>query len=114
VTSPTTAATTYGNIAEWDVSSVSNMYRLFYNKPTFNSNIGGWNVASVSSMQQMFAGASAFNQVVGAWNTASVTNMQAMFFGGTPLNGAYWRLGSNGGGKLSAAKLTEFSPEWLG
>ncbi len=53
-TSPTTAATTYGDIADWDVSAVSNMYRLFYSKPTFNADISKWNVASVSNMQAMF------------------------------------------------------------
>ncbi len=50
VTSPATAAATYGNIADWDVSAVSNMYRLFYNQPTFNADISKWNVASVSNM----------------------------------------------------------------
>ena len=53
ITSPSTAATTYGPIGDWDVSAVSNMYQLFYNKPTFNGNIGAWNVASVTTMQSM-------------------------------------------------------------
>ena len=46
-TNPTTAVATYGNIADWDVSAVSNMYQLFYNKPTFNADISKWNTASV-------------------------------------------------------------------
>jgi surface protein len=79
VTSPTTAATTYGNIADWDVSAVSSMYQLFDNKPTFDSDISKWNVASVSNMQYMFNYASAFNQDIGVWNTARATTMASMF-----------------------------------
>ncbi len=53
VTSPATTAATYGNIVEWDVSAVSNMYQLFYNQPTLNADISKWNVASASNMAQM-------------------------------------------------------------
>jgi surface protein len=49
-TDPTTAAATYGNIADWNTAAVSSMYRLFYNKPTFNADISKWNVASVTNM----------------------------------------------------------------
>jgi surface protein len=86
VTSPTTAAATYGNIAEWDVSAVSNMYQLFCNKPTFNGNIGAWNVASVTNMAQIFQGATAFNGNIGSWNVASVSNMLYMFNSATAFN----------------------------
>ncbi len=55
LTNPTTATTTYGPIADWDTSAVSNMARLFYNKPTFNADIGMWNVASVSNLYQVCA-----------------------------------------------------------
>ena len=47
---PTTATTTYGNIADWDVSTVSDMDSLFEDKPTVNANIGSWNVARVVDM----------------------------------------------------------------
>ena len=87
VTSPTTAAATYGNIAEWDVSAMSNMYQLFYNKPTFNADIGKWNVASVSNMRNMFDGATAFNGNIGSWNVGSaVSTMRGMFYGATAFN----------------------------
>jgi surface protein len=82
-TNPTTAATTYGNIANWNTAAVSNMYQLFYSKPTFNADIGKWNVASVTNMQSMFqsptVSATAFNVNIGSWNTARVTNMWSMF-----------------------------------
>jgi hypothetical protein len=53
-TNPTTAAAYYGPISSWDVSAVSCMLQLFYNKPTFNADISKWNVASVSTMAEMF------------------------------------------------------------
>jgi hypothetical protein len=79
IATPTTATTTYGNIADWNTAAVTFMNEVFYNRPTFNDDVGKWNVASVTSMQSMFTCAIAFNKMVGAWNTASVTNMQAMF-----------------------------------
>jgi surface protein len=53
LTSPSTAATTYGPIADWDTSAVTSMSMLFGNRPTFNSDISKWNVASVSNMERV-------------------------------------------------------------
>jgi surface protein len=78
-TDPTTAAATYGNIADWNTAAVSNMYRLFYDKPTFNADIGKWNVASVSNMFGLFHSATAFNQNIASWNVVSVSEMYHMF-----------------------------------
>ena len=50
LTSPATAATTYGNIGDWDVSGVSNMSGTFQHQPTFNDDISKWNTASASTM----------------------------------------------------------------
>ncbi len=50
VTNPTTAATTYGPIADWDTATVSTMYNLFNDAATFNGDISEWNVASVANM----------------------------------------------------------------
>jgi hypothetical protein len=56
ITSPTTAAATYGSIGDWDVSGLSNMAALFYPsviaRPTLNDDISKWNTASVSTMYQ--------------------------------------------------------------
>ncbi len=86
LTSPTTAAMTYGNIADWDTAAVTSMYQLCYNKPTFNGDIGAWNVASVSNMSSMFSSATAFNGNIGAWNTAGVTSMANTFSGAAAFN----------------------------
>jgi hypothetical protein len=86
VTSPTTAAATYGDIGDWNTAAVSSMYQLFNAKPTFNADIGKWNVASVSNIASMFSGTSVFNQNVGSWNAASVTTMYATFNSATAFN----------------------------
>jgi surface protein len=74
-TDPTTAATTYGNIADWNTAAVTSMASLFSSKPTFNATIGKWNTARVTNMAGMFKDATAFNQDISSWNVASVSNM---------------------------------------
>jgi hypothetical protein len=41
----------YGEIEEWDVSRVTTMAYLFYNKRTFNADLSKWNVTNVENMQ---------------------------------------------------------------
>ena len=41
---------TYGLIQDWDTSKVTSMYKLFFQKKTFNANISKWNVAEVINM----------------------------------------------------------------
>ena len=64
---------------DWDVSQVTSMSELFYNKGSFNADISRWDTSSVTNMGWMFRGARAFNQDIGAWDTSSVTTMQEMF-----------------------------------
>jgi hypothetical protein len=84
----TTASTTWGNIASWDVSAVSNVNELFCidedctmtgRSANFNSNIASWNVAGFTNMMRLFKGVTAFNQPVGAWNVARVANFRSVF-----------------------------------
>ena len=79
-----------GLIGTWDVSGVTNMAGLFYQKAQFNEDISGWDVSNVTSMGGatawdgrslgMFRDASAFNQDISGWNVSSVTNMHEMFW----------------------------------
>jgi surface protein len=87
--------TTNGDIANWDVSQVTDMNELFCTSATrcsdpvqgdCNPNISKWNTANVISMYDMFYGASAFNQAIGNWNTAKVTSMWRMFYGASAFN----------------------------
>ena len=80
-TNPTTAAATYGNIADWNTAAVTSMASLFASKPAFNADIGKWNVASVSTMYRVFYDATAFNANIGSWNLAVSTDVTSMFNG---------------------------------
>ena len=73
-------ATTFNqNIGSWDVSNVTSMSYMFYNASVFNQDIGSWNVSNVTNMTSMFYGASSFNQDISSWNVSNVTNMSYMF-----------------------------------
>ena len=74
------------DIGSWDVSNVTNMNSMFYEASSFNQDIGSWNVSKVTNMRVMFAGARAFNQDIGNWNTSNVTDMWDMFYSVTSFN----------------------------
>ena len=48
------AIATYGPIANWGVSSITNMSELFYSMTYFNADISGWDTSGVTTMQGMF------------------------------------------------------------
>ena len=73
------AGSAYGSINGWDVSNVTDMEYLFYNKNTFNQDIGSWDVSNVTKMRGMFYKATAFNRDISSWNMSSVTDMSLMF-----------------------------------
>ena len=67
------------NIGSWDVSNVTNMSNMFYSAISFNKSIGSWDTSAVTDMSYMFAGTTRFNQSIGDWDTSAVTNMSFMF-----------------------------------
>ncbi len=71
------------NIGDWNMSTVTNMYRMFNLATSFNQNIGDWNVSNVTDMNEMFYQASAFNNgglaTINNWNTSKVTSFSNMF-----------------------------------
>lgn len=75
----TNHAATHGHISTWDISKVDSLYRLFYDKPSFNQDISSWDTSTVTSMRWTFYKATAFNQDISSWDTSSVTNTDRMF-----------------------------------
>lgn len=78
--SSASAEAAYGPIGSWDVSRVTTMSGLFYEKKSFNGDINGWDVSNVKNMYRMFRRAEEFNQAVNSWNVSRVTNMNEMFY----------------------------------
>ena len=46
--------TKYGDISNWDTSSVTDMSSLFQNATSFNQPLNKWNVSKVTNMSFMF------------------------------------------------------------
>lgn len=83
------ALATYGEINTWKFeanASLADFSYLFLNRTTFNSDISNWDVSNVTDMFRMFDGAGAFNQPIGDWDVSNVTNMRAMFYQATSFN----------------------------
>ena len=80
----TAALAEHGNIADWDVSRITNMVCLFSayswcggggsttGKSTCNPDIGSWDTSAATDMNSMFYGASSFDKDISSWNTSAV------------------------------------------
>ena len=68
-----------GDISQWDVSNVTNMYDMFYECESFNCDISNWNVSKVKDMCSMFENCLKFNQDISKWDVSNVENMYSMF-----------------------------------
>ena len=56
-----------GNIANWDMSQMTNLYWMFDGCTSFNQDIGIWNTSRVNNMDGMFRGCTEFNQDLSGW-----------------------------------------------
>jgi surface protein len=52
---------------------------MFNQAASFNRPLADWDVSSVTNMHSMFNGAASFNQPLGNWNVTSATSMELMF-----------------------------------
>jgi surface protein len=89
---------TFGPMANWNTSKITNMKSAFYEYntiyseqtqfliPYFNENINLWNTALVTDMYNMFNRTARFNQDISSWNTAKVEDMDNMFNGAITFN----------------------------
>ena len=70
------------DIGSWDVSRVTDMSFMFFgfaDATSFNQDIGSWDVSQVTDMRGMFSLATSFNQDIGNWDVSNVTSMSSMF-----------------------------------
>jgi len=51
---PTATIATYGPIANWDVSAITDMSELFKNLKIFDADVSNWDTSSVTTMHGMF------------------------------------------------------------
>lgn len=72
------------NMNNWDVSSVTNMWGMFYDTYSFDQDISSWDVNNVTDMSYMFIRTS-FDQDISSWEVGNVTSMRTMFYG-TPFD----------------------------
>ena len=78
----------FGDISKWNVSSVTNMSHMFYNKinknnvedELVNGELSKWDVSNVTNMNLMFY-KSKFNGDISQWDVSNVIFMQSMFDG---------------------------------
>ena len=68
-----------GDISEWNVSNVTNMYGLFWNNTGFNGDISKWNISNVRNMKNMFSDSKFNNNSICDWNVSKVEIMSMMF-----------------------------------
>ena len=69
-----------GDISQWNVSNVENMWYMFRECKKFNCDISRWNVSNVKHMEQMFRGCKKFNCDISRWDTSNVENIYSMFY----------------------------------
>ena len=91
--------TSVGDLSEWDVSQVANMYSMFRGT-SINSipGTGSWNTGSLTVMARMFQDAVALTTLdVSGWDTRNVTDMRHVFQNAaslTQLDLTGWRTGN--------------------
>jgi len=76
-----------GDLSKWDVSNVTDMYAMFWGARSFNGDISEWDVSKVTDMSFMFWGAMSFDGDLSKWNVSKVTNMKAMFYNARSFDG---------------------------
>ena len=80
----------YIDISDWNVSSVTNMTRMFCWCKELESigDISKWDVSKVNSMIHMFFNCKKFNQDISNWDVSNVMGRVGMFYG-CPIKNEY-------------------------
>ena len=77
----------WGRVADWDVSGVTSMERLFYKAKEFSEDLGLWDVSACRSMAYMFCWATAFDGGLAGWDVSACESMAFMFNNAATFNG---------------------------
>ena len=72
----------------WDVSACENMNGMFYRAKAFSGGVAGWDVSACESMEFMFEDAKAFNGDLAGWDVSACEDMTGMFSGATAFDAA--------------------------
>jgi len=95
------------NIGSWDVSRVTNMFRMFRNTPNFNNSgsdsIRNWDTSNLTNIQEMLYGENAFDQPLDGWDISSITNAFNFMFSATGLSTTNYDLTLVGWGAQSGS-----------
>jgi hypothetical protein len=78
-------AETYGPVATWSVTAVTDFGELLSDLTSFNEALTGWDTSNAVSMRFMFDNATSFNQPL-ALDSGKVTDMGMCFRGATAYN----------------------------
>ena len=70
----------------WDVSSATNMSRLFEGNGEFNGDLSHWDVSRVLDMERMFRNSGIQNSGIGHWDVRSLATAKEMFTSTTKLS----------------------------
>ena len=74
--SPTPVLNTYGDIKDWDVSNVTNMYQLFHPIIDFDEDISNWDISNVNNMFMIFQGSGLsttnYDNILNGWAQQNV------------------------------------------
>jgi hypothetical protein len=68
---------------DWNTGSVTNMNNMFISNTVANPDVSLWNTESVTDMNSMFGAASGANPDVSLWDVSSVLNFTSMFLSAT-------------------------------
>jgi len=102
-----------GDVSQWDVSNVTNMFGMFYECKKFNCDISRWNVSKVSDTDGMFYDCKNFNCDLSKWDMSNVKDIRWMFEGCKKFNQDLdsWNV-SNVKYMTSAFKNCPTTPTW--
>ena len=66
-------------MANWDVSTITNGWALFYRAGAFNGSVSNWDTSSFTTIRSIFSYAESFNQDLSKWDTSNVLDMAYAF-----------------------------------